>query len=45
MTISKGQKIPEVTIKTVDMKDIKTSEIFSGKRVVLFAVPGAFTPT
>ena len=45
MTITAGQKIPEVTIKTVDMKDITTSEIFSGKRVVLFAVPGAFTPT
>ena len=25
--------------------DISTSEIFSGKKVVLFAVPGAFTPT
>ena len=45
MTISEGQKIPDVTLKTVDMKDITTSEIFSGKRVVLFAVPGAFTPT
>ena len=45
MTIAEGQKIPDVTIKTVDMKDITTSEIFAGKRVVLFAVPGAFTPT
>jgi peroxiredoxin len=45
MTIREGEKIPDVTIKTVDMKDITTSEIFSGKRVVLFAVPGAFTPT
>lgn len=45
MTIREGQTIPDVTIKTVDMKDITTSEIFSGKRVVLFAVPGAFTPT
>ena len=45
MTIAEGQKIPDVTLKTVDMKDITTSEIFSGKRVVLFAVPGAFTPT
>ncbi len=45
MTISVGEKIPAVTLKTTDMKDITTAEIFGGKKVVLFAVPGAFTPT
>ena len=45
MTIAVGDKIPAVTIKTTDMKDITTAEIFGGKKVVLFAVPGAFTPT
>ena len=45
MAIQSGEKIPDVTIKRTDMSDISTAEIFSGKRVVLFAVPGAFTPT
>jgi len=48
MAISVGDKIPSVTIKTMadgQMKDITTDEIFGGKKVVLFAVPGAFTPT
>lgn len=48
MTISVGDKLPEATFKTrVDDKptDVTTSEIFAGKKVVLFGVPGAFTPT
>ena len=48
MTISVGDRIPAATLKTMvdgKMKDITTAEIFGGKRVVLFAVPGAFTPT
>lgn len=48
MTISIGDKLPEATFKTMTAdgaKNIATSEIFSGKKVVLFAVPGAFTPT
>nr|WP_299245426.1 peroxiredoxin [uncultured Halomonas sp.] len=47
MTISVGDKIPDVTIKTNGAngpEDISTGELFAGKRVVLFAVPGAFTP-
>lgn len=47
MTIKTGDKIPECTLKTMGDKgpaDITTQEIFSGKKVVLFAVPGAFTP-
>ena len=48
MSIKEGDKIPAVTLKhkTADgIKDITTTELFSGKKVVLFAVPGAFTPT
>jgi peroxiredoxin len=47
MTIQAGDKIPACTLKTMGDKgptDITTDEIFSGKKVVLFAVPGAFTP-
>ncbi len=45
MPISEGEKIPAVTLKTTDMKNITTEELFGGKKVVVFAVPGAFTPT
>jgi peroxiredoxin len=47
MSIATGDKIPAVTIKVMGEKgpqDITTQEIFAGKKVVLFAVPGAFTP-
>jgi peroxiredoxin len=47
MTIKTGDKIPACTMKTMGEKgptDITTDEIFAGKKVVLFAVPGAFTP-
>ena len=47
MTIKEGDKIPACTLKTMGDKgprDITTDEIFAGKKVVLFAVPGAFTP-
>lgn len=47
MTIKTGDKIPECTLKTMGKEgpvDITTNDIFSGKKVVLFAVPGAFTP-
>ncbi|MEX6506296.1 peroxiredoxin [Jiella sp. M17.18] len=48
MTISVGEKIPNATLKTKTEdgpKDLSTGDIFSGKKVVLFGVPGAFTPT
>jgi len=48
MTIKAGDKIPSAKLKTMTAegpKDVTTDEIFSGKKVVLFAVPGAFTPT
>jgi len=47
MPISVGDKIPAVTLKTMGAEgpeDITTDAIFSGKKVLLFAVPGAFTP-
>ncbi|MDJ0789459.1 MAG: peroxiredoxin [Myxococcota bacterium] len=45
MPIQEGEKIPSVTVKATDMSDVSTDELFGGKKVVLFAVPGAFTPT
>ncbi|MFZ5792238.1 MAG: peroxiredoxin [Pseudomonadota bacterium] len=48
MTIKVGDKIPSVQLKTMaadGMKTVSTDEIFKGKKVVLFALPGAFTPT
>ena len=45
MAISVGEKIPDVTIKTSDMKDLSTGDLCAGKKVVIFSVPGAFTPT
>jgi peroxiredoxin len=48
MPIQVGERLPEVplTIATSDgPKPTTTSEFFAGKRVALFAVPGAFTPT
>ncbi len=48
MAIETGQRIPSATLKTMaadGMKDVSTDELFKGKKVVLFAVPGAFTPT
>lgn len=48
MAIQVGEKIPDATLKVMradGMKDVTTGELFTGKKVVLFAVPGAFTPT
>ena len=47
MTIKIGDKVPASTLKVMGEKgptDISTDDIFSGKKVLLFAVPGAFTP-
>ncbi|WP_339721914.1 peroxiredoxin [uncultured Paraglaciecola sp.] len=46
--IKVGDKLPEVTFslrKNGEASNPTTSELFAGKKVVLFAVPGAFTPT
>ena len=47
MTIQVGDKIPNVTLNYLKdgVQAINTDEIFKGKKVVLFSVPGAFTPT
>lgn len=45
MGIQPGEPIPDVKLKTADGKDVSTADVFRGKKVVLFAVPGAFTPT
>ena len=46
--ISQGQKIPSVTIKLATPEgpaDVDPSQLFAGKKVVMFSLPGAFTPT
>lgn len=48
MTIKAGDKVPSVIL--MQMKDgapqpVKTDDFFSGKKIVVFALPGAFTPT
>ena len=48
MTIKVGDKIPQSTFKyqtSEGPKEISSAELFGGKKVALFAVPGAFTPT
>ena len=47
MSIQVGDKVPSVTLKVMGPQgpeDISTDAVFAGKKVVLFAVPGAFTP-
>ena len=48
MTIKAGDPMPKGTFKRMTSegpKDISTDELFKGKKVILFSVPGAFTPT
>ncbi len=48
MTIKVGDRLPEATLRTMTAEGPQaktTSDIFAGKTVALFAVPGAFTPT
>ena len=51
-----GDRVPSVTFKTrvrteeqtenpFDWKDVTSEDLFKGKRVIVFALPGAFTPT
>ena len=47
MTIKVGDKVPSVTLRQITPegpKEVSSDEFFRGKKVVLFAVPGAFTP-
>lgn len=48
MSIKIGDRLPDATFRVMTLDgpaERRTSEIFDGHRVVLFAVPGAFTPT
>ena len=47
MTIKVGDRIPNTTLNVLKdgVQAVSTDEIFKGKKVVLFSVPGAFTPT
>jgi peroxiredoxin len=47
MTIAIGDRIPTATLNYLKdgVQAIRTDDLFAGKTVVLFAVPGAFTPT
>ncbi len=48
MPIEAGQRLPDATLMTMTgegPRPTTTAELFGGKRVALFAVPGAFTPT
>jgi peroxiredoxin len=48
MTIQVGDTVPSVGLTTMTAegpKPVSLSELSSGKKMVLFAVPGAFTPT
>jgi len=47
MAIQEGERIPEAKLKWASpdgIRDVDTQELFGGRRTVLFAVPGAFTP-
>lgn len=48
MSIASGDRLPDATFRVMTEtgpKPVTTSEIFAGKTMVLFGVPGAFTPT
>lgn len=48
MTIQVGDNIPQATLKVMGdngPEDVSTTDLFANGKVVLFAVPGAFTPT
>lgn len=48
MTIQVGDKLPSIDVQYKSdgkVKTINTDELFGGKKIVLFALPGAFTPT
>ncbi|ALN62047.1 MULTISPECIES: peroxiredoxin [Lysobacter] len=47
MSIQVGERLPEVVLKRINegIESVDTRALFDGRKAVLFAVPGAFTPT
>lgn len=47
MTIKAGDRLPEVPLQRIreGVENVDTRDLFDGKKIVIFAVPGAFTPT
>jgi peroxiredoxin len=47
MTIKAGDRLPEVPLQRIreGVENVGTRDLFDGRKVVIFAVPGAFTPT
>lgn len=48
MKTMEGRRVPDVTFRTREgatWKDVSTKDLFAGKKVIVFALPGAFTPT
>ncbi|MHA6203250.1 redoxin family protein [Dyella soli] len=47
MSIQVGQTLPDVEIRAIgaEVEQVHTGALFAGRKVVMFAVPGAFTPT
>ena len=47
MTIQVGDTLPHAVLNTLrdGVQAVDTNDVFGGRKVVLFAVPGAFTPT
>ncbi|MCX8500730.1 MAG: peroxiredoxin [Alphaproteobacteria bacterium] len=48
MTLAIGNRIPKITLKRMvdgSPTDVTTEQLFAGKKVVVFGLPGAFTPT
>jgi peroxiredoxin len=47
MTIHEGERLPEASFEVLreGVQQVSTAEVFGGRKVVLFCVPGAFTPT
>ena len=47
MTIKAGDRLPAATFNLINdgVQSVSTDDVFKGKKVVMFSVPGAFTPT